>query len=120
MVGVESEVGRVVRNLVANAVRHGQSKVVMSLTTVDANGSGPVVRLRVDDDGPGVPEEQREIVFERFARLEHSRQRDVGGSGLGLALTKRIVEAHHGSITVEQAAIGGASFVVELPAAPDE
>jgi len=78
---------------------------------------GPTVRLCVEDDGPGVPMELREKVFERFTRLQEARSRDAGGSGLGLALTKRIVESHGGRIFVESAALGGAAFVVELPAA---
>ena len=115
VVGVPTELGSVVRNLFDNAVRHAESQVSISLTTI-----GPWVRLAVDDDGPGVAPEDRAKVFERFTRLQEGRARDSGGSGLGLALCKRIVESHGGRIFVESSELGGASFVVELPGVVDE
>jgi signal transduction histidine kinase len=115
VVGVPTELGSVVRNLFDNAVRHANSRVAVSLTTI-----GPWVRFAVDDDGPGVAAEDRSKVFERFTRLQEGRARDSGGSGLGLALCKRIVESHGGRIFVESSELGGASFVVELPAVHDE
>ncbi|NEQ18304.1 MAG: histidine kinase, partial [Moorea sp. SIO3E2] len=62
--------------------------------------------LLVDDDGPGIPPDERERVFERFARLDASRSRTTGGSGLGLALVAEIVADHGGSVRVEQYIIG--------------
>jgi signal transduction histidine kinase len=115
VVGVRDEVASIVRNLVDNAVRHASSVVRVDLTT-----DGGVVRLRVQDDGPGVPADLREKIFERFSRLEEGRSRDAGGAGLGLALTRRIVESHGGQIRVDDAPGGGAVFVVELPAAEGE
>ncbi len=112
VIGVPDELTSVVRNLIDNAARHAATAARVSLATY-----GPTVRLCVEDDGPGVPMELREKVFERFTRLQEARSRDAGGSGLGLALTKRIVESHGGRIFVESAALGGAAFVVELPAA---
>jgi signal transduction histidine kinase len=80
--------------------------------------AGPdTVRVIVDDDGPGIPAHERERVFERFARLDHARARGAGGAGLGLALVKGIVERHRGSVHAEDAPIGGARLVVELPLA---
>lgn len=114
VVAAYSEMTSVVRNLVDNAVRHAGSRVKVSLKQ-----HGPHVRLAVDDDGPGVAIEDREKVFERFARLHEGRTRDVGGSGLGLALTKRIVESYGGRVFVESSPLGGASFVVELPGVDD-
>jgi signal transduction histidine kinase len=76
------------------------------------------VRVVIDDDGPGVPKHERERVFERFARLDHARARGAGGAGLGLALVKGIVERHRGTVHIEDAPIGGARLVVELPLAP--
>jgi signal transduction histidine kinase len=111
VMGVRTELISVVRNLLDNGVRHATSRVRVRLVT-----HGRTVRLEVDDDGPGVEPEARAKVFERFARLEEGRSRDAGGSGLGLALTKRIVEAYDGSVFVETSDLGGASFVVELPA----
>jgi signal transduction histidine kinase len=113
--GVPAELASVVRNLIDNATRHAQTKVAVSVSTI-----GPWVRFAVDDDGPGVAVEDRTKVFERFARLQEGRARDSGGSGLGLALSKRIVETHGGRIFVETSALGGASFVVELPGHPEE
>jgi len=110
--GVRDEMTSVVRNLLDNAERHAASEVKVTLAT-----TGPWVRLAVEDDGPGVEPNLRDKVFERFTRLQEARSRDAGGAGLGLALTKRIVETHHGRIYIEDSALGGAAFVVELPAA---
>lgn len=112
---------RAVRNLVDNAARHAESRVVLRLRTTgasDASGS-PAVVLTVADDGAGVPEEDRERVFDRFTRLDDGRARDAGGSGLGLAIVREVVEAHHGQVTVGEstgeATRGGAVFTVILP-----
>lgn len=113
--GVRDELTSVARNLVDNAVRHARSAVRVSLTT-----HGDSVRLTVEDDGPGVPDDMVEKVFERFSRLQEGRSRDAGGSGLGLALTRRIVESHGGTIAVEKSGLGGAAFVVELPVVGDD
>ena len=76
------------------------------------------VVLTVDDDGPGVPVDQRDSVFERFVRLDHGRDRRGGGTGLGLAIVLRIVEQHHGTVRVVEApTLGGARFEVHLPLA---
>jgi len=110
--GVRDELTSVVRNLIDNAERHATSAVKVSVST-----KGPWVRLVVEDDGPGVEVNLRDKVFERFARLQEGRSRDAGGAGLGLALTKRIVETHGGNIFIEDSPLGGAAFVVELPTA---
>lgn len=110
--GVRDELTSVVRNLVDNAERHATSQVKVSLAT-----RGPWVRLEVHDDGPGIDPNLRDKVFERFTRLQEARSRDVGGAGLGLALTKRVVETHGGRVFVEESPLGGAAFVVELPSA---
>jgi signal transduction histidine kinase len=99
---------RVVRNLLDNAARHARSQVVVSLTE-----SNDDVTLRVVDDGPGIPDADRERVFERFARLDDERDRDGGGAGLGLAIVHEVVVAHGGSVAVENAP--GAAFTVVLP-----
>ncbi|HKY15211.1 MAG TPA: HAMP domain-containing sensor histidine kinase [Microthrixaceae bacterium] len=115
VLGVPAELVSVVRNLLDNARRHASSQVAVSVVT-----HGPTVRLAVEDDGPGILAADREKVFERFARLEEGRSRDAGGSGLGLALTRQVVEAHGGRVFVETSTLGGAAFVVELPAALDD
>lgn len=102
---------RVVRNLVDNAVRHARSVVRLGSATDDR-----FVRISVEDDGPGVPVESRSHVFERFVRLDESRSRDAGGSGLGLAIVADVVRLHGGSIELVDSALGGAAFIVTLPA----
>jgi len=102
---------RVVRNLLDNAARHARSEVVVSLAESTTD-----VTLRVVDDGPGIPEADRERVFERFARVDDARGRDTdsgGGAGLGLAIVHDVVVAHGGSVAVENTP--GAAFTVVLP-----
>jgi signal transduction histidine kinase len=115
--GSRSQLERVVRNLLDNAVRHAASTVAVSLGTAPGAGTPtPVVRLAVDDDGPGIPEADRQRVFERFTRLQEGRGRDAGGAGLGLAMVRAIVERHGGTVTIETSErLGGARFVVDLP-----
>lgn len=102
---------QVVRNLVDNAARHARCGVRLSLGAAD----GAVV-LTVEDDGTGVPEGDRDRVFERFVRLDDARARDAGGSGLGLAIVREVVTAHGGSVALGPSALGGARFDVRLPA----
>jgi signal transduction histidine kinase len=108
--GEAAALSQVVRNLLDNAARHAASSVTASV----AEGDG-AVELVVEDDGPGIPEAQRERVFERFVRLDEARARDAGGSGLGLAIVREIVCAHGGSVSLSSSASGGARFVVRLP-----
>ena len=110
--GRREQLQRVVRNLVDNAARHADSTVAVGLVTDD-----DVVELTVDDDGPGIPPEDRLRVFERFTRLDDGRARDAGGLGLGLAMVKAITEHHGGTVGIEDAPIGGARLRVRLPAA---
>ena len=109
--GADHELDRMVANLVDNAARHAATAVQIGLTT-----HNDVVRLTVDDDGPGIPPGDRERIFERFVRLDTSRTRDQGGSGLGLAVVRSIVAHHRGHVRVEDSPTGGARFIVELPA----
>ena len=74
------------------------------------------VVLTVEDRGPGVPLEDRELVFDRFSRPDHSRGRDLGGAGLGLAIVRSIVAAHGGEIGVRPAQPHGSIFEIRLPA----
>ncbi|MFG2074367.1 sensor histidine kinase [Nonomuraea maritima] len=102
------DLGRVLTNLLDNAVRHTTSKVEVALT---ADGL-----LTVSDDGPGIPEDDRERVFNRFTRLDSGRSRDEGGTGLGLAIVRETVRAHGGTVTLEDAG-PGLRAVVRLPVA---
>lgn len=113
VVGDPAQLRRAVRNLVDNAVRHAESSVIVHLVETGE------VDLLVEDDGPGIAEEDRAAVFDRFARLDSARSSAAGGTGLGLAITKEIVERHGGAITIRESAMGGAAFRVTLPADDD-
>jgi signal transduction histidine kinase len=102
---------RVLRNLGDNAARHARARIAFTLAERD----GTVV-LAVDDDGPGIPEADRERVLERFVRLDDARSRDAGGSGLGLAIVNQLVAAHAGTISIAGSPLGGARVEVSLPA----
>ncbi|CAA9309875.1 MAG: probable two-component sensor kinase, partial [uncultured Frankineae bacterium] len=103
---------RVVRNLVDNAVRHAASTVTVTVS------AGEHVELLVDDDGPGIPEQERSRVFDRFHRLDSPRTRDAGGTGLGLAIVRELVAVAGGTVGVEESPAGGARLRVQLPPAP--
>jgi len=101
---------QLVRNLADNAARHARGRVAFT-TATDASGA----LLLIDDDGAGVPEIDRERVFDRFVRLDDARSRDTGGSGLGLAIVREIATAHGGAAWIESSPLGGARVVVRLP-----
>ncbi len=110
--GEARHLDRLVTNLLVNGRRHAASTVEVAVTA-DAEHA----LLTVDDDGPGIPVAERERVFERFVRLDEGRVRDVGGSGLGLALCAQICRMHGGSIAVADSPLGGARLIVTLPLA---
>lgn len=101
---------RAVRNLADNAARHAERGVSFRLFA-----AGGAAHVQVEDDGSGIPPEQRELVFERFARLDEGRARDDGGSGLGLAIVREVALVHGGGIRVETGERGGARFTLTLP-----
>ena len=103
---------RMVANLIDNASRFAASRI-----EVDVHRAATFVILTVTDDGPGVPEADRERIFERFVRLDEARNRGEGGFGLGLAIVADLARFYGGSIRAESAEGGGARFVLELPAA---
>ena len=105
----------VLANLLDNALRHARAEVAIA-----AARTGDGVRLTVGDDGPGVPPDQRDAVFERFARgASGPAPADrSGGSGLGLAIVRGFAEAMGMTVTVETADSGGACFVLAMPVAP--
>lgn len=106
---------RMIRNLADNASRHARSVVAFSLRE-DEEGT---TVLTVDDDGAGIPVEQRSRVFERFVRLDEARARDHGGAGLGLAIVAEVVGAHSGTATVTNSPYGGTRIEVRLPSPAD-
>ncbi|MBL7258470.1 ATP-binding protein [Paractinoplanes lichenicola] len=108
--GEPDALGRVVANLLDNAVRHAKSAVQ---ATVSENGTHRLIT--VTDDGPGIPQADRERVFDRFTRLDDARARDAGGSGLGLAIVRELVRRHGGIVTLSDAA-PGLRVDVRLPA----
>ncbi|MGI8335061.1 sensor histidine kinase [Actinomadura scrupuli] len=107
---VPEQIARVLTNLLDNAQRHATSQVQVGLRR-----AGSHAELTVSDDGGGVPPADRERIFQRFVRLDDARSRDRGGTGLGLAIARDIATAHHGTLDVQQAAIGGAGFIMRLP-----
>ncbi len=109
--GDAAQIGRVVRNLLENAIRHATSAVAVSVRETD-----DAVVLIVDDDGPGVPIDQREAVFDRFIRLDGARSRAEGGIGLGLSISRDILQRHGATIAAESNPGGGARFRVTFPA----
>lgn len=106
--------GRALRNLVDNAMRHASSRIALGSVVRDGRAM-----VWVDDDGRGVAESERQRVFERFVRLDEARARDDGGSGLGLAIVREVARAHGGDAWIADSPLGGARFVLELPAARD-
>ena len=120
LVGDADALQRVVRNLVDNARRHARDRIALRLTVDRTTPGAPRAVVCVDDDGEGVPPDQRDSVFDRFARLDADRARGKGGSGLGLAIVAEITRSHGGSVRAEDAPGGGARFVVELPVEPAE
>ena len=109
--GNEGLLGQVMRNLADNAARHAASTVRLSVSTKDARAL-----VTVEDDGDGIQPSDRERVFERFVRLDEARGRDAGGTGLGLAIVRELVNAHGGSVTIDESPLGGARVVVVLSA----
>jgi len=110
--GSRGQLARVLGNLLDNAQRHAASRIRVSVGRRD----GWAV-LEVADDGAGVPEAERERIFERFVRLDDARSRDDGGAGLGLAIARDVAVRHGGTLAVGRAPEGGALFTLRLPAA---
>ncbi|WP_282362777.1 ATP-binding protein [Pseudomonas sp. PS01297] len=102
---------RALQNLLRNAMRYCDRRIQVG---VSLNSKG--CSLWVDDDGIGIPEQERERIFEPFYRLDRSRDRATGGFGLGLAISRRALEAQGGTLNVEQSPLGGARFKLWLPA----
>jgi signal transduction histidine kinase len=96
-------------NLVANALKYGDAARVKLQRNVQN------VQIDIDDNGPGIPAADAEAVFEPFRRLETSRNRETGGSGLGLSIARNIVRAHGGDISLRNLPGGGLRASVTLP-----
>ena len=106
---------QVLSNLIENAIKYGRTGGKVAVGAQDTADSQ--VEAWVRDDGPGIPAEARERVFERFYRVDRARSRDTGGTGLGLAIVKHIVQAHGGEVWVKSELGEGATFFLTLPKA---
>ncbi|MGE5145281.1 MAG: ATP-binding protein [Candidatus Eiseniibacteriota bacterium] len=100
---------RCITNIVSNAVHYGQT------VAVHARRDGNTIEITVDDDGPGIPVEQRDYVFKPFRRLDASRNPETGGVGLGLTIARDIVRGHGGDVRLETAPLGGLRARLSLP-----
>jgi signal transduction histidine kinase len=107
---------RILINLVENAAKYAPDSAV----ELYAWQKGSRAIMAVVDHGPGVPESARESIFERFTQLDQSDTRSRGGTGLGLSIVKSLTEVMQGSVRVESTEGGGATFLVDLPAASPE
>lgn len=104
------DIERALGNLTDNAVRHCTTRVLLSSAMTDSE-----VVVTVADDGPGIPADQIDRIFDRFVRLDEARSRDAGGSGLGLAIAREVARSHGGDLTVDADTTGGATFRLTLP-----
>ncbi|CAA2138113.1 ATP-binding protein [Hyphomicrobium sp. ghe19] len=100
---------RAIMNLVTNAARFGD-RIIIRVAP-----EGRWVRIEVDDDGPGIPEEERENVFRPFYRLDHARNQDEGNSGLGLVIARDIAKSHGGEVALGESSMGGLRAIISLP-----
>jgi signal transduction histidine kinase len=114
VLGDREQLGRLIRNLTDNAVRHARTTIALSL----AERNGEVV-LDVYDDGTGIDDAERERIFDRFVRLDEARDRDSGGSGLGLAIVREVAVFHGGTVAIVDSGSRGSRFEVRLPGHPD-
>jgi two-component system sensor histidine kinase RstB len=101
---------RLLDNLLGNAQRYSQHQIIIKLSQ-DAGWN----TIIVEDDGSGIPAEQRATIFDAFVRLDPSRDRATGGFGLGLAIVQGIMHAHQGNAKVEESSLGGACFICSWP-----
>jgi two-component system OmpR family sensor kinase len=101
---------RALGNLLRNAQKYAVHQVALRARRLDCR-----IEIVIEDDGPGIPEDAREQIFEPFYRLDRSRDRATGGFGLGLSIARKAIVLHGGSVRVETSALGGARFVIDLP-----
>jgi signal transduction histidine kinase len=108
----EDALKQVVLNLLDNALRYGRRGQVIDVSVEPLDAS---IRIAVEDEGPGIPPEERERIWMKFYRLERDRETNHTGSGIGLAVVRELVERHDGRCTVVDGSRGGARFVIEIP-----
>jgi signal transduction histidine kinase len=105
-----SALKRAVRNILDNAVNYGKS------ATLELRRLSKAIEINIDDDGPGVPQQELTRILEPFYRLEESRSRETGGVGLGLAIAQSIVHSHGGTLRLTNRPTGGLRVTIMLPA----
>jgi two-component system phosphate regulon sensor histidine kinase PhoR len=104
---------QVLRNLVENAIRYVPKQRTIEISWRELPDGG--VALHVRDDGPGIPEEHRARLFERFYRIDESRSRTYGGTGIGLSIVKHIMQRHGGSVQLQSSLGEGSEFICQFP-----
>ena len=107
--GREQALKRAMSNIISNALKYGKTVAV----ALESNSRQ--LEITVDDDGPGIPEDKREDVFKAFYRLEESRNKETGGIGLGLAITKDVITSHGGKIELADSPLGGLRVLISIP-----
>jgi two-component system sensor histidine kinase SenX3 len=112
--GDENLLTTAVHNLISNAVRYSPEKTRVGIGTRLSDG---VVEIAVTDQGPGIPPEDQDRVFERFYRVDQARSRSTGGTGLGLSIVKHAVQNHGGEVRVWSQPGRGSTFTIRLPEA---
>ena len=110
--GNPKHLARMFRNILDNAIRYAEHRVVIAATS-----TAETIQVEISDDGPGIPVAERERVFDRFVRLDTSREHTTGSTGLGLAIAKEIATAHGATIAITEAPGGGTRVVITLPRA---
>ncbi|MCW8832104.1 MAG: ATP-binding protein [Colwellia sp.] len=111
-------IDRALNNFISNAIKYGAGQVRVTIAMVQPDGTGKqnkFCQLSVEDNGNGVSDEFKAVIFDAFSRGDNSRNRETGGFGLGLAIVARIMEWHHGSASVADSDLGGATFTLTWP-----
>lgn len=116
ILGDEDRLRQVIGNLVQNALRYASD--ARGAVRVSVERDAGEARLVVEDDGPGIPPDALERVFDRFFRVDRGRSRGLGGTGLGLTIVRHITEAHGGRVWAENGPRAGARFILALPTRP--
>lgn len=107
--GREQALKRALTNVIANAFRYGKT------ISVNLESNDKKLMVMIDDDGPGIPEDKREDVFKAFYRLEESRNKETGGVGLGLSITRDVIASHGGTIELLDSPLGGLRVMISIP-----
>jgi len=102
---------RVVQNLISNGIDYAEQQVICLLTRDES-----AIYIDIDDDGEGIAKEQQQAIFDPFVRLDSERSRESGHFGLGLAITAKIMDWHHGAVSARNdSSLGGARLRLQLP-----